>query len=155
MRIEIDDIESAPRQYKAATSGLLALLNEHHNFDLVPPEGWVKAPPCSELYEALWLAEDVEAKIPQIAEIQKATAIYFGLSKLELISRRRTLKLTLPRQIAMYLAKTLTPRPYPEIGRWFNGRDHSTVIHSVQKMERLIRENWLVAYDVAQVEAML
>ena len=52
-----------------------------------------------------------------------------------LTSRRRTRNLTVPRQIAMYLIKTILDLPYTEIGELFGGRDHSTVIHSVNKVE--------------------
>src|SRR3546814_7947784 len=52
-------------------------------------------------------------------------------------SKRRVRAIARPRQVAMYLAKELTPRSYPEIGRRFGGRDHSTVIHAVRTVEAL------------------
>jgi len=92
---------------------------------------------------------------PTIACIQAATSTHFGLTKAEFISERRTLDVVIPRQIAMYLAKVHTARSLPEIGRRLGGKDHTTVLHAVQKIGRLIKTDWLIAYDVAHVEAML
>ena len=72
-----------------------------------------------------------------IDEIQKLVSQHFELKPLELISARRSRAVARPRQIAMYLAKRLTTRSLPEIGRKFGGRDHSTVIHAVRKIEEL------------------
>lgn len=72
-----------------------------------------------------------------IDEIQKAVSAHFDLKPLELISARRAVVIARPRQIAMYLAKRLTTRSLPEIGRKFGGRDHSTVIHAVRRIEEL------------------
>jgi len=72
-----------------------------------------------------------------IDEIQKAVSQHFELKPLDLISARRARVVARPRQIAMYLAKRLTTRSLPEIGRKFGGRDHSTVIHAVRKIETL------------------
>ena len=72
-----------------------------------------------------------------IDEIQRAVSTYFELKPIELISARRARVVARPRQIAMYLAKRLTTRSLPEIGRKFGGRDHSTVIHAVRRIEQL------------------
>jgi chromosomal replication initiator protein len=72
-----------------------------------------------------------------IDEIQKLVSNHFDLKPLDLISARRARAVARPRQIAMYLAKRLTTRSLPEIGRKFGGRDHSTVIHAVRKIEEL------------------
>ena len=72
-----------------------------------------------------------------IDEIQKAVSAYFELKPIELVSARRARVVARPRQIAMYLAKRLTTRSLPEIGRKFGGRDHSTVIHAVRRIEQL------------------
>ena len=72
-----------------------------------------------------------------IDEIQKLVSAHFELKPLDLISARRSRAIARPRQIAMYLAKRLTTRSLPEIGRKFGGRDHSTVIHAVRKIEEL------------------
>ena len=72
-----------------------------------------------------------------IDQIQKAVSDHFELKPLDLVSARRARAVARPRQIAMYLAKRLTTRSLPEIGRKFGGRDHSTVIHAVRRIEEL------------------
>ncbi|GGB15920.1 chromosomal replication initiator protein DnaA [Sphingomonas metalli] len=72
-----------------------------------------------------------------IDEIQKAVSHHFELKPLDLVSARRARAVARPRQIAMYLAKRMTTRSLPEIGRKFGGRDHSTVIHAVRRIEEL------------------
>lgn len=72
-----------------------------------------------------------------IDEIQKLVSTHFDLKPVDLISARRARAVARPRQIAMYLAKRLTTRSLPEIGRKFGGRDHSTVIHAVRRIEEL------------------
>lgn len=72
-----------------------------------------------------------------IDQIQKAVSDHFELKPLDLVSSRRARAVARPRQIAMYLAKRLTTRSLPEIGRKFGGRDHSTVIHAVRRIEEL------------------
>ncbi|RZM34578.1 MAG: chromosomal replication initiator protein DnaA, partial [Sphingomonas sp.] len=72
-----------------------------------------------------------------IDEIQKAVSAHFEIKPIDLVSARRAVVVARPRQIAMYLAKRLTTRSLPEIGRKFGGRDHSTVIHAVRRIEDL------------------
>jgi chromosomal replication initiator protein len=78
-----------------------------------------------------------EPKRIRIEDIQRIVARHFNVSKTELLSNRRTRNIVKPRQIAMYLAKVMTPRSLPEIGRRFGGRDHTTVLHAVRKIESL------------------
>jgi len=78
-----------------------------------------------------------------IDEIQKKVAEHFNVRVADMHSARRSRAVARPRQVAMYLAKQLTPRSLPEIGRKFGGRDHTTVIHAVRKIEELS------AYDAA------
>ncbi|WP_394118275.1 helix-turn-helix domain-containing protein [Xanthobacter lutulentifluminis] len=75
-----------------------------------------------------------------VAEIIKAVCAFYRVPAVELISPRRTAPVVRARHIAMYLAKTLTSRSLPEIGRRFGGRDHSTIHHAVKKVSRLIEE---------------
>jgi len=77
--------------------------------------------------------EENEGPTPE--EIRKRTAEAWGVTVDNLVSKRRTKNFTVPRQIAMYIIKTLLDLPYTEIGGLFGGRDHSTVIHSVNKVE--------------------
>jgi chromosomal replication initiator protein len=72
-----------------------------------------------------------------VDDIQKATAEHFGLKQADLISERRTRSVARPRQAAMWLAKQLTTRSLPDIGRRFGGRDHTTVLHAVRRIEQL------------------
>jgi len=72
-----------------------------------------------------------------IDEIQRAVCQFYRVDRTEMASKRRARAVVRPRQVAMYLAKVLTPRSYPEIGRKFGGRDHSTVIHAVRLIEEL------------------
>jgi chromosomal replication initiator protein len=80
----------------------------------------------------------IEFKRVRIEEIQRVVARQYNVSRGDLLSSRRTANVVRPRQIAMYLAKTLTLRSLPEIGRRFGGRDHTTVLHAVRKIENLI-----------------
>lgn len=78
-----------------------------------------------------------EPKRVKIEDIQKLVASHFNVTRADILSSRRTATVVKPRQIAMYLAKTLTLRSLPEIGRRFGGRDHTTVLHAVRKIEGL------------------
>ena len=72
-----------------------------------------------------------------IVEIQMATAEHYGMKQADLISERRNRAIARPRQAAMWLAKQLTTRSLPDIGRRFGGRDHTTVLHAVRRIEEL------------------
>ena len=72
-----------------------------------------------------------------IDDIQKATAEHYGMKQADLISERRNRAIARPRQAAMWLAKQLTTRSLPDIGRRFGGRDHTTVLHAVRRIEAL------------------
>jgi len=72
-----------------------------------------------------------------IDEIQRTVCQFYRIDRAEMSSKRRARAVVRPRQVAMYLAKVLTPRSYPEIGRKFGGRDHSTVIHAVRLIDDL------------------
>jgi len=79
-----------------------------------------------------------EPRRVRIEDIQKVVSRHFNVSKADLLSSRRTRTTVRPRQIAMYLSKIMTPRSLPEIGRRFGGRDHTTVLHAVRKIEELM-----------------
>ncbi len=78
-----------------------------------------------------------DPKRVKIDDILKLVSVHYNVSRPDLLSSRRTAMVVRPRQVAMYLAKVLTPRSLPEIGRRFGGRDHTTVLHAVRKIERL------------------
>jgi len=90
-----------------------------------------------------------------IEEIQKQVAVHFNIRISDMHSARRARSVARPRQVAMFLAKQLTSRSLPEIGRKFGGRDHTTVMHAVRKVDEL-RENDLgFAEDVELLRRML
>ena len=84
-----------------------------------------------------------------IDEIQNKVSNYYNINVGDLISSRRLRSFARPRQVAMYLAKKLTSRSLPEIGRKFGGRDHTTVIHAVKKIDQLKSENEKFDEDVS------
>ncbi|MFA4891815.1 MAG: chromosomal replication initiator protein DnaA [Brevundimonas sp.] len=83
-----------------------------------------------------------------VDEIQKTVADHFSLKQADLLSERRTRAVARPRQIAMWLCKQHTTRSYPDIGRRFGGRDHTTVLHGVRKIEELMGLDDQIARDV-------
>ncbi len=96
-----------------------------------------------------------ESKKPKIEDIQRVTSQHFNVSRQDLVSARRTKVIVRPRQIAMYLSKTLTPRSLPEIGRRFGNRDHTTVLHAVRKVEDLITKDNQMAEDIETLKRLL
>jgi len=90
-----------------------------------------------------------------IDEIQRRVAEYFNVKMGDMLSARRARSVARPRQIAMYLSKQLTTRSLPEIGRKFGGRDHTTVIHAVRKIEQLREEDAALDEDVDLLRRML
>lgn len=89
--------------------------------------------------------------INTIDPIIRACCHYFKISKGDMISPRRTAAPVLARQIAMYLCRNLTIRSLPEIGRRFGGRDHTTVLHAVRKIERIKETDALVNRAVREL----
>ncbi|MDJ0995588.1 MAG: chromosomal replication initiator protein DnaA [Dinoroseobacter sp.] len=83
-----------------------------------------------------------------VDEIMQAVVKHYNLRMSDLLGPRRTRTIARPRQVAMYLAKTLTTRSLPEIGRRFGGRDHTTVIHAVKKVEALRDDDPQIAEDI-------
>jgi chromosomal replication initiator protein len=90
-----------------------------------------------------------------IEEIQKRVAEHFNIRISDMHSARRARSVARPRQVAMYLAKQLTTRSLPEIGRKFGGRDHTTVMHAVRKVDELRERDAGFAEDVELLRRML
>ncbi len=90
-----------------------------------------------------------------IEDIQRKVAEFYGVRLNDLLSARRARVVARPRQIAMYLAKQLTSRSLPEIGRRFGGRDHTTVIHAVRKIEELCAADGSFHEDIDSLRRML
>lgn len=90
-----------------------------------------------------------------IDEIQRKVAEHYRLKMTDLLSARRAREVARPRQVAMYLAKKLTPRSLPEIGRRFGGRDHTTVMHAVKRIEELRVTDREIDADVSHLTRLL
>jgi chromosomal replication initiator protein len=103
------------------------------------------------------LAEALRASNRRITidEIQKLCAAHYRIDASEMRSHRRARAVARPRQVAMYLAKKLTPRSLPEIGRVFGGRDHSTVIHAVRTIEAMRLDNPDMDADIRALQKQL
>src|SRR5262245_24551182 len=96
-----------------------------------------------------------EPKRVKIEDIQRIVARQYNVSRSDLLSSRRTANVVRPRQVAMYLAKTLTLRSLPEIGRRFGGRDHTTVLHAVRKIEGLVGNDAMLADEIEVLKRQL
>ena len=101
------------------------------------------------------LIRPVEPKRVRIEDIQRIVARQYNVSRADLLSSRRTANVVRPRQVAMYLAKILTLRSLPEIGRRFGGRDHTTVLHAVRKIESLAGNDSAFAEEIEALKRQL
>ena len=90
-----------------------------------------------------------------IGEIQRQVAQHFNIRIDEMHSKRRSRNIVHPRQIAMYLSKQMTSSSYPEIGQRFGGRDHTTVMHGVAKIEKSMLEDPAVMDDIKMLKSLL
>ena len=96
-----------------------------------------------------------QIKIITVDKIQNIVSNYFNISLGEMLSQRRSRPLARPRQIAMYLAKKMTTRSLPEIGRRFANRDHTTVIHAVKTITRLSEQDEEMKKNIIQIKSLL
>lgn len=106
-------------------------------------------------HEVRDLIRPQEPKRIKIEDIQRVVARQYNVSRSDLLSSRRTANVVRPRQVAMYLAKTLTLRSLPEIGRRFGGRDHTTVLHAVRKIEALVSKDTALSEEVESLKRQL
>ncbi len=90
-----------------------------------------------------------------IEDIQKKVSGHYNIKVSDMHSARRSVAIARPRQVAMYLAKKLTSKSLPEIGRRFGGKDHTTVMHAVKRIEELCRKDQEFAEDVELLTRML
>ena len=91
----------------------------------------------------------------KIETIQRACSRFYGVSRVDMLSARRTAVVVKPRQVAMFLSKTLTLRSLPEIGRRFGGRDHTTALHAFLKIGALVETDEKLRGEIAQIKALL
>ena len=96
-----------------------------------------------------------QAKVITIDKIQNVVSNYFNIPLNDMLSQRRSRPLARPRQIAMFLAKKMTTRSLPEIGRRFANRDHTTVIHAVKTIVRLSEQDDEMKKNVNQIKSLL
>jgi len=97
------------------------------------------------------IAVDEDPGIITIDHIQKAVASNYRITLSELVAKSNARQFSLPRQVAMYICKQLTKHSYPEIGRAFGGKHHTTVMHSVEKIEALISSDSLMRKRVRDI----
>ncbi len=96
-----------------------------------------------------------QIRVITVDKIQNVVSNYFNISLSDMLSQRRSRPLARPRQIAMYLAKKMTTRSLPEIGRRFANRDHTTVIHAVKTITRLSEQDEEMKKNIAQIKSLL
>ena len=96
-----------------------------------------------------------QTRIITVDKIQNVVSNYFNISLSEMLSQRRSRPLARPRQIAMYLAKKMTTRSLPEIGRRFANRDHTTVIHAVKTISRLSEQDDEMRKNINHIKSLL
>ena len=96
-----------------------------------------------------------QIRVITVDKIQNVVSNYFNISLSEMLSQRRSRPLARPRQIAMFLAKKLTTRSLPEIGRRFANRDHTTVIHAVKTISRLSEQDDEMKKNISQIKSLL
>lgn len=97
----------------------------------------------------------LKPRYPTVETIQYAVATDFKVRRIDMLSSRRTRDIVFPRQVAMYLCKTLTIQSFPSIGRRFGNRDHTTVLHAVQKIAGLVVNDIDLAACVEKIKASL
>ena len=96
-----------------------------------------------------------QIRVITVDKIQNVVSNYFNISLSEMLSQRRSRPLARPRQIAMFLAKKMTTRSLPEIGRRFANRDHTTVIHAVKTITRLSEQDEEMKKNISQIKSLL
>ena len=101
------------------------------------------------------LVANLEPRRIKIEDILRIISRHYGVSKGDLLSQRRHRSVVWPRQIGMYLAKQLTARSLPEIGRRFGGRDHTTVLHAIRKIEGEITKNPRLEGELEELKKLL
>ncbi len=101
------------------------------------------------------LVQGIEPRRIKIEDILKIVSRHFGVSKGDILSQRRHRSVVWPRQIGMYLAKQLTSRSLPEIGRRFGNRDHTTVLHAIRKIEGEITNSARLKDEIEELKKQL
>jgi hypothetical protein len=162
----VDERRGSPRDlgrdYRAARARLMG--TQRKQWVPVPA---LKARPVTWLFDRiripppvtmlLGISIKITAPPPMtIHRIVRAVADYYRINPTELISARREQRLVDARHVAMHLARILTSKSFPEIGRRMGNRDHTTILYGIRKMEKLLADPASpIHYDIAQIRAML
>jgi len=154
-RIEAE-IPSAPITPRAANAVPIPIVQEQpaaESIEVVPAE-------CHAVFVTADAALDLGAAVdpaPRISidRVQRAVAAEYGVTRLDLISSRRTADIVRPRQVAIYLAREMTPRSLPEIARRFGGRDHTTALHAHRKIGGLVAADPEMATHIDYLKAKI
>ena len=101
------------------------------------------------------LVQGIEPRRIKIEDILRIISRHYGVSKGDLLSQRRHRSVVWPRQIGMYLAKQLTARSLPEIGRRFGNRDHTTVLHAIRKIDGILTDNPRLRDEIEELKKLL
>jgi len=142
MEINIAELQRQRLEAKAIKARLYGVWPPKKSYRVEPKPAQTQPP--SPHAERDWLnVNSDKVSLPWIttSSVIEVVSEHFGMTRAELLACRRKASIVKARQIAMYLAKTLTLRSLPEIGRRFGGRDHTTVLHAVRKITRLIAED--------------
>jgi chromosomal replication initiator protein len=105
--------------------------------------------------EALKDLLSLQKTLISVENIQKSVADFYNIKVADMYSKRRPANIAMPRQIAMYLAKELTQKSFPEIGDLFGGRDHTTVLHAVKKVTEQRTKNAELNHQLHILEQQL
>lgn len=118
---------------------------------------YVRAPITVDVAETVIrdLVQGLEPRRIKIEDILRVISRHFGVSKSDLLSQRRHRSVVWPRQIGMYLAKQMTARSLPEIGRRFGNRDHTTVLHAIRKIEGKLNGNPRLRDEMEELKKLL
>jgi hypothetical protein len=138
---------------RIGSKALLERLQKHHGTEEViveaePPE---QLPPIPN--ETVAIAAEIAFPdwVNIVTKIKAAVCKEWGISAVDLVSQRRAPKYVLPRQVGIFLCRKITTRSLPEIARRFGGRDHSTAIHAVRKIEQRIETDAALRARIAML----
>jgi chromosomal replication initiator protein len=132
-------------------AGAPALISAVLELDL---RSQVSGSPLDDERARRWLGQR-EREVPTLRDIARQTAKYFGLTIAQLKSPERHQPLVAGRAVAMYLARQLTPKSLQQIGAYFGGRDHTTVMHSCRRIERLVRRDHGTRLAIVELKRLL
>jgi len=127
------------------TSSVVSKITEAEVIALRFPPAKIAVPPAEFFWPSLWCWDLVTMpeRLPSLCRtIQATVAAEFGISVHDMRSARRTNNITLPRWVAMYLCQQLMEWSFPQIGRHFGGKDHTTVIHGIRRVEEMMEADF-------------